>query len=706
MTARRARSTVGVALAAVGVALGCAGAPSPRALPATDEETRAYAGALATLADDPATTERALERFLAEHPRSPLADDAATRLGELALARGDVDTALRHYGWVEQNQPDGDRVDAARVEMVRLELARGNRAAAASRMRRVRLSRLSSAERRVAFRVLADSSDDPVEKLRWLARVRGAETDEDALALVDVEIDEQITQLDRPDLVSAADQIGREIPAGRALLEAADRALDAGDLETAQPLVHRASRLTLAPAYRARLTTVSERLRLQEEGPVDVAGLPTLAEALARETPSVAGAAGTIGVVVPLSGRFARFGEESLQGVLLAAGIFGDGADDRRMRVLVRDTGGRPERAARAVQELAAEDVVAIVGPLLKGECEAAAGAAENAGVPLLALTAREEVAAWRPHVFRVRTRPEEEVQTLVHLAIQRLRAQRFAILYPRDSYGLGLRRLFWRAVEEQGGRIVGVASYDPDATDFEQPIRRLVGYSFLTPEEKEALKEREELERRARRLPAEEAAALRVEAREMTGPDEEPLPPIVDFDALFIPESYDKVVLIAPQLAFHEAAGATLLGTNGWYHPDLTAIGRGHVDGAYFTTHYHGDSSLAPVREFARSFGRAFASPPDVFAAQAYDAANLVLVQLARDRTTREDVREGVLGVTSYPGVTGVIRMRSDGNARKRPFLLRVERRRVRAVELGDVVPLEREGVIPGEGAGRIPVE
>ncbi len=682
MTARRARAAVGVALAAVAVALGCAGAPSPRARQASDDETRAYAEALATLVDDPAATERALERFLTEHPQSVLADDAAARLGELAVARGDADAALRHYGWVEQNHPDGDRVDATRVEMVRLELARGNRAAAASRMRRVRLSRLSSAERRVAFRVLADSSDDPVAKLRWLARVRGAETDEDVLALVDVEIDEQITQLDRPDLVSAADQIGREIPAGRALLEAADRALDAGDVETAQPLVHRASRLPLAPAYRARLTTVSERLRLQEEGPVDVAALPTLAEALARAAPSVDGAVGTIGVVVPLSGRFARYGEESLQGVLLAAGVFGESVGGRRVRVLVRDTGGRPESAALAVRELAAEDVVAIVGPLLKGECEAAAGAAEDAGVPLLALTAREEVAAWRPYVFRVRTRPEEEVQTLVHHAIRRLGAQRFAILYPRDSYGLGLRRLFWRAVEEQGGRIVGVASYDPDATDFEKPIRHLVGYSFLTPEEKEALKEREDMERRARRLPAEEAAALRVEAREMTGPNEELLPPIVDFDALFIPESYDKVVLIAPQLAFHEAVGATLLGTNGWYHRDLIEIGREHVDGAYFTAHYHAESGLAPVREFAESFERAFASPPDVFAAQAYDAANLVLVQLARDRTTREDVREGVLAVTSYPGVTGVIRMGSDGNARKRPFLLRVERRRVLPVE------------------------
>ncbi len=85
---------------------------------------------------------------------------------------------------------------------------------------------------------------------------------------------------------------------------------------------------------------------------------------------------------------------------------------------------------------------------------------------------------------------------------------------------------------------------------------------------------------RRARRLPPDEALVMREEARALTTESGEPLPPIVDFDALFIPESHEKVVLIAPQLAFHEAVGARLLGASGWYHPDLVKIGRHHVAG------------------------------------------------------------------------------------------------------------------------------
>ncbi|MDJ0848231.1 MAG: penicillin-binding protein activator [Myxococcota bacterium] len=682
MTPARSLRSRSVSLAGLLVVLLVSACSSFQAAPpASQEEREAYGSALAAVVDDPEGTRRALEGFLERYPQSPLADDALMRLAEIAQGRGDTATALRTYQTVESQHPGGDQVDAARVEIARLELAAGNREAAGAAITRARLSRLSSAELRVAYRVLADVAEAPEEKLRWLGRVRGAETDEEAVGRLDVEIDDLMVQMDSSQLVAAAEQIGREVPAGRTWLEASSRALDAGDLERARDWLDEAARLPLAPAYEARLTSVGERLRLREAGPAPDVDLPTFAEVQGASGPRTEGAVGTLGVVLPLSGKFASFGEESLQGILLAAGVFGADGTSPRIRVLIRDSGGRPERAAAAVRDLADEGVVAIVGPLLSGECEAAASAAESAGVPLLALSAREEVSAARPHVFRVRTMPDEEVVALVDHAIGSLGAQRFAILYPRDSYGRGLRRLFWNAVEERGGEVVGVASYAPDATDFAEPIRKLVGYTLLTPEEKEVLKERDDMERRARRLPPEEAAELRLEAKALTGPDEEPLPPIVDFDALFIPESHEKVVLITPQLAFHEAVGMTLLGPNGWYHDDLVPIAREHVEGALFTAHFYSESELPFVREFAGRYESAYAEAPDALAAQAYDATNLVLVQLADGSESRGDVRDGVLDVEGYAGVTGVLTMRSDGNARKRPFLLAVERGRIKQV-------------------------
>ncbi len=669
--------------------LGCAGLSELGGPPTTEAERNEYAVAVETLPADPGTARKRLQAFVRRWPESPLADDAHMQLGDMALKRKDRKAALRHYEAVVTIHPDGKHSDTARLRVAQLEVKRGNHEPALAVMSQARLSRLSSDDRRAAYRVLANASDDPVAKLRWLSYLRGDEDEDedggDAIALIDVEIDLIVPQLDQSQLDAAAEQIGRRVPAARVRLRAAELAIDDGDLLRARTNLERAARLPLERQYEKRLATVRERLALEEEGTPNAAELPTFAD-LAGRRPSTARAVGTLGVVLPLSGRFAHFGEESLRGVLLAAEIFGQSSTQGErpaIRVLVRDSGGRPQRAAEAVRDLADdESVVAIIGPLLSGECEEAASAAQSEGVPLLTLTSREEIPRGRPYVFRVRTTPLQETQILVDHAMRELGAQRFAILYPRDAYGRGLRNLFWDAVEQRGGYVVAVAGYDPEATDFAGAIRRLVGYELLTEEEEAALKEREKMERRARRLPPEEAIVLREEAAAMTGVEGQPLPPIVDFDALFVPESHEKVVLIAPQLAFHEATGARLLGASGWHHQDLVSIAGKHVEGARFTTQFHAGSPVALVHAFAERYQAAFEKPADVLSAQAYDAANLVLVQLARGRNTREAVRDGVVAVRGYPGVTGVLSMRVDGNAGKRPFLLGIERGKIVEIE------------------------
>ena len=662
--------------------LACSGF-GPRAdVKVSESERRDYANALSVLADDPARAEQRLVAFVRDWPRSPLSGDASIRLAEMALARGDQDGALGHYYYVILNLPTGNRIDSARVGAASIEFDRGNEDTAMRVLKGVQLRRLSGAERQTANRLLAGGARDPVAKLGWLATLRADAPDEPARAQIDDQIDELLAQLDPTQLALVAKQIEPEIPAARVLLVSAERALDVGDYDGARSRIERASRLPLAPAYATRLALAADRLRALESGRSDTEFFPTFEDAASVGLPSTGRARGSIGVVLPLSGNFADFGEEALRGILLAAGTFDAHLpiEQRpRVRIEIRDSAGSPALAAAAVRELAQQtDILAIIGPLLSKECEAAAVTAENQGVPLLALTSREEVASGRSYVFRVRTTPSDEAETLADYAMRELGAQRFAILYPRDAYGGGLSSLFWNAVEDRGGRVVALAAYDADAVDFGGAIRRLVGYELLTRAEKALIEEREKSIRSARRLPPEEAALVREEARAMLGPNDEPLPPIVDFDAIFIPESHEKVALIAPQLAFHEATGAILLGTDAWNDPDLVSIARNHVEGAFFTSSFYADSSVGYVRAFADRYVETFDASADDFSASAYDAANLLLVQLARGATSRSDVRDGILGVKGFPGVSGVLSMRADGNARKRPFLLSVRRGKI----------------------------
>ncbi|HSJ95590.1 MAG TPA: ABC transporter substrate-binding protein, partial [Myxococcota bacterium] len=160
----------------------------------------------------------------------------------------------------------------------------------------------------------------------------------------------------------------------------------------------------------------------------------------------------------------------------------------------------------------------------------------------------------------------------------------------------------------------------------------------------------------------------------EVSDPEPDALPPIVDFDALFVPDASDMVGVVTPQLAMQGLDGVVLFGPSAWHHAGLLRDGGTRLEGAFFTSSFDPSHPAPLVQEFARRYGNAFGENPTVFAAQGFDAGNLVALQLARGASDRESVRRSLLETQLYPGVSGPTTFDPDGNARKRPFLVGVE--------------------------------
>ncbi len=639
-----------------------------------------YAASQQLAQEDPESAVRELKLFLRTWPRDPKADDAALLLARIELHSGNMVHAKEWLRWILRTHSRGDRVHAARLRLAQLELQEKHEESAYRLAVKVNLEELTETERREAHRFfanLARARGDHVARLRWLSWVRADTVDTDRLAFVDVEIDEVIQDMDVSELRRVAQQLEQRAPAARVRLRLTQLLLEKRDAEGARKQIAELSVLPMTPAEARRLRDLEGSMRGTGEAVTPLLSDPGRASALLPVPPPTLGAEGTLGVVLPLSGSFQAFGEECLQGILLAARILGEGAGttaEHSVRLRVRDSRGTPEGAAASVRELAGDpQVLAIVGPLLGDESEAAAVAASEAGIPLVTLAGREEVARGRAGVFRLGLTPRGEMQALVAFAYQRLDVRRFAVLYPRDAFGETLKSFFEDAVKRQGGELAGVAAYAPGVTDFAEPIRSLVGYPSLSERGKTLLRQREDLLDRAARAAPREAAELRRQAKALTTPDGGPLPPIVNFEALFIPDSYGQVVLIAPQLAFHGVEGVHLLGSSGWNHRDLVRIGGKHVEGAVFTEAFFVDEERPYVIEFARRFETAFERPPGAPAAQAFDAANLLLLQLAHGRRSRIELAKGFSEIRGYPGVSGMTTMLADGNAEKDPYVLGV---------------------------------
>ena len=351
-----------------------------------------------------------------------------------------------------------------------------------------------------------------------------------------------------------------------------------------------------------------------------------------------------IGVLLPLKGDYKSFGEEALQGVLLAAEVFG--ALAQPMEVIVKDTGSDQYSIDRAVTELASDARVAgVVGPLLSSTATEAAWGAQTLRIPLITLSQKEGVTSAGDFVFRNFLTPENQGRALAGYAAGKGH-KRFAVLYPQNNYGVELARYFELAVKERGGSVVRQAAYAPGTTDFSAEVKRVFG------------------------VKATERIDGRRKVREFTS--------TVQVDALFLPDSYESVALIAPYLDYYGIKGVQLLGANGWNSPALVGLAGKSVEGAVFVDGFFAGSSRAGAEEFTRRFMEAYGKEPGVLSAQAYDAARMLMAAAKGQGTDRESVAGRLRGLKDFRGATGSISFNARREAEKGLFVLTVEGGRI----------------------------
>ncbi len=365
----------------------------------------------------------------------------------------------------------------------------------------------------------------------------------------------------------------------------------------------------------------------------------------------------TIGCLLPISGKYEAFGRKALRGIELALDQYIYLNADTPIRIVIKDTKGDSDIAAKAVLEMARDGVAAIIGPVLTAH--AAAEVAQAEGIPMITLTQKDGIADTGDYIFRNFLTPEMQIKTTVSYAINDLNLERFAILYPEEKYGITYMNLFWDEVVAYGGEIVGVESYDPESSDFTRPIKKLSGLYYNVPEDLLAEEERPEKEYTAENKPLEKEA-------------------IIDFDALFIPEGPEKASLILPQLTYYDVTGVYLLGTNLWHSERLRSAAGKHVDGAIMPDIFFAESENPAVNEFVNKYRSMFAEEPDFLEALSYDTAMILFNVVSKPEIRfRMSIKNELVNMEPFSGATGLTLFGPDGDVLKKLFLLKIYGRR-----------------------------
>jgi ABC-type branched-subunit amino acid transport system substrate-binding protein len=159
---------------------------------------------------------------------------------------------------------------------------------------------------------------------------------------------------------------------------------------------------------------------------------------------------------------------------------------------------------------------------------------------------------------------------------------------------------------------------------------------------------------------------------RKTTGGEE--APPLIDFDAVFIPDTYQRVAMIAPQLAFHDVLGVRLIGTRLWHSPKLIEMAKNYIQGAVFSSGFAVESENPKVLGFVTDYKNNFGETPKILAANGYDTICLLKTIFAEDNLrTRDNLREALLEAPVFEGVTGSFSFDAEGEALKTPLLLTI---------------------------------
>jgi len=460
---------------------------------------------------------------------------------------------------------------------------------------------------------------DTKAALRYYAEEKLGGYDQELVNLAKIKAEILVKRMDDDALQAFAREYRKGFPGDLAALELASRAMEDDDYERAEVWIEHFNRHYPESEYEPeliKLQSVVERWQKVESN--------------------------RIGVLLPLTGSLADIGDQAIKGVMLAARVFEPISPVYPPEIMIKDTGEGSREIEEVVESLVNDDhVIAIVGPLRTDLAEKAAVAAQELGVPMIALSPGDGVTGFGDMIYQNCLTKTDQVNAVISYCMRDLGIDSFGIIYPDDDYGREFKRLFVASAARAGAEIVDAQLYSYESTDFQYQIKQFKD--------------------------------LRDAGR--------------DIPAVFVPDSWIRLAMIAPQVRFYDLDEVRLLGVNAWHTEEL--IGQTQPDdleGVIFPDGIAPEADRPNFNSFTRRFKQVFKTEPGLVEAQAYEAVDLLVNLLdtysVKDRT---QLKKALDHVENYPGVLGRITIGQSGKFNKPVYIFTITGGRIRLVSWVD---------------------
>ena len=338
-----------------------------------------------------------------------------------------------------------------------------------------------------------------------------------------------------------------------------------------------------------------------------------------------------VGVLSPMTGAVAAYGQMTYKGIEIAHQMRPE-VLKRPVKLILVDTKSDAVEAANGASRLIKkEKVAAILGPVTSTRALAAAPIAEEAGIPLITPAATSPILTQgKKFTFRVCFMDPFQGKVAARYAYQRLAKRKAAVLIDvSQDYCVGLAAFFMREFKRLGGKIVARVKCNTGDQDFSAQL-----------------------------------GAIKSSGAEV----------------LYLPNYYTEDALVARQ-AKELGLDIPLLSGDGAQAPELIKIGGPAAEGFTFTAHFHPAGAQNPLgKDFIdrhQEMKKAGQVKEDLasFHVLGADAYFLLLDAISRAGSTEgKKLRDALASTKGFKGASGTFSIGPNGNAIKSAVILKVQ--------------------------------
>ncbi len=330
-----------------------------------------------------------------------------------------------------------------------------------------------------------------------------------------------------------------------------------------------------------------------------------------------------IGVVLPLTGPIAAFGQTSKGGLDIAYAQNNKLKNGDEIKLIVLDDRGDKVEAATAVKRLINKNnVTAILGEVASSNSMAMAPVAENAKTPMIThASTNPRVTKGKTFVTRACFIDPFQGAVAANYALSKGMKRAVIVTDAKQDYSVGLSKAFKKAYTKGGGKIVGRVLINSGDKDFNAQVSTIKSLN----------------------------------------------PDIIAFTGY-----YPEGALLARQ-ARAVGVKAPFIGGDGSGFPELIKIGGKSVEGFMYTDHFNEAAATSPeAKAYVKAFHDKNHKAADSMGALAADAYGMILaamnkcIDAGKAPTDKVCVNNNLRNTKNYHGITGVINIDENGNAVK----------------------------------------